>query len=119
MEAMKRPVAILLVIGLVASVLLDPYTFHLTASDFVQPAPWWQLTLGLTDAALLILVGVLLWRWLPRTAFWVAGAEALYALALGIGFVVRRLTIDFARSFSGLSADAGQAPTYLSLRVRF
>ena len=39
--------------------------------------------------------------------------------SLGIGFVVRRLTIDFARSFSGLSADAGQAPTYLSLRVRF
>jgi hypothetical protein len=39
--------------------------------------------------------------------------------SLGIGFVVRRLTIDFARSFSGLSADAGQAPTYLSLRVMF
>ena len=39
--------------------------------------------------------------------------------SLGIGFVVRRLTIDFARSFSGLSADAGQAPTSLSLRVRF
>jgi len=39
--------------------------------------------------------------------------------SLGIGFVVRRLTIDFARSFSGLSADAGQAPTYLSLRVIF
>lgn len=39
--------------------------------------------------------------------------------SLGIGFVVRRLTIDFARSFSGLSADAGQAPTYLSLRVTF
>jgi hypothetical protein len=39
--------------------------------------------------------------------------------SLGIGFVVRRLTIDFARSFSGLSADAGQAPTYLSLSVMF
>lgn len=39
--------------------------------------------------------------------------------SLGIGFVVRRLTIDFARSFSGLSADAGQAPTYLSLRLSF
>ncbi len=36
---------------------------------------------------------------------------------LGIGFVARRLVIDFARVFAGLSADAGQAPTYLSLRV--
>lgn len=46
------------------------------------------------------------------------GTEAGGA-SLGIGFVVRRLTIDFARSFSGLSADAGQAPTYLSLRITF
>lgn len=38
---------------------------------------------------------------------------------LGVGFVARRLVIDFARVFSGLSADAGQAPTYLSLRVTF
>lgn len=36
---------------------------------------------------------------------------------LGIGFVAGRLVIDFARVFAGLSADAGQAPTYLSLRV--
>jgi hypothetical protein len=39
--------------------------------------------------------------------------------SLGIGFAVRRLTIDFARNFSGLSADAGQPPAYLSLRVAF
>ncbi len=38
---------------------------------------------------------------------------------LGIGFVARRLVIDFARVFAGLSADAGQAPTYLSLRLSF
>lgn len=38
---------------------------------------------------------------------------------LGIGFIARRLVIDFARVFAGLSADAGQAPTYLSLRVTF
>lgn len=38
---------------------------------------------------------------------------------LGIGFVARRLVIDFSRVFAGLSADAGQAPTYLSLRVTF
>jgi hypothetical protein len=39
--------------------------------------------------------------------------------SLGLGFVVGRLVIDFARVFSGLSADAGQAPTYLSLRLGF
>ena len=39
--------------------------------------------------------------------------------SLGIGFSVKRLTIDFARNFSGLSADAGQPPAYLSLRVGF
>lgn len=38
---------------------------------------------------------------------------------LGLGFVAGRLVIDFARIFAGLSADAGQAPTYLSLRVTF
>ncbi|MEO6446526.1 MAG: PorV/PorQ family protein [Gemmatimonadaceae bacterium] len=39
--------------------------------------------------------------------------------SLGLGFVAGRLVIDFARVFTGLSADAGQAPTYLSLRVTF
>ncbi len=38
---------------------------------------------------------------------------------LGLGFLVGRLVIDFARVFTGLSADAGQAPTYLSLRLTF
>lgn len=39
--------------------------------------------------------------------------------SLGIGFALRRLTIDFARNFSGLSADAGEPPAYLALRIRF
>jgi len=99
MEAMKRPLAILLVVALIAGVLLDPYTLHLTASDFVQPAPWWQRTLGLMDVALLVSVGILLWRRLPRSAFWVAGAEALYALVLGIGFVERDGITRFVAGF--------------------
>ena len=37
---------------------------------------------------------------------------------LGMGVVARRVVIDFARVLAGLSADAGQAPTYLSLRIR-
>lgn len=48
-----------------------------------------------------------------------SGASESGGPTLGIGFVARRLVIDFSRVFSGLSADAGQAPTYLSLRVTF
>ncbi|MHB1312697.1 MAG: PorV/PorQ family protein [Gemmatimonadaceae bacterium] len=39
--------------------------------------------------------------------------------AFGLGFVRGRLALDFARLFSGFSADAGQPPTFLTLRVRF
>jgi hypothetical protein len=39
--------------------------------------------------------------------------------SLGIGFTVRRLTIDFARNFSGLSADSGEPPAFLALRLTF
>ena len=37
--------------------------------------------------------------------------------ALGLGFVRGRLGLDFARAFGGLSADVGEPPTYLTLRV--
>jgi hypothetical protein len=39
--------------------------------------------------------------------------------SVGLGFVRGGLTLDLARVFSGFSADAGQAPTYLSLRFGF
>jgi hypothetical protein len=39
--------------------------------------------------------------------------------SLGLGLVSRNVMIDIARVFTGYSADAGQAPTYLSLRVEF
>jgi hypothetical protein len=39
--------------------------------------------------------------------------------SLGLGFVKGRFAIDFARTFTGLSADAGQAPTYISLKLDF
>ena len=38
---------------------------------------------------------------------------------LGLGFARNNLVIDLARVFSGFSADAGQAPTFLSLRFSF
>ena len=39
--------------------------------------------------------------------------------AVGLGLVSGSIVFDIARVFTGLSADAGQAPTYLSLRVLF
>lgn len=39
--------------------------------------------------------------------------------SLGFGIKSGRLMFDIARSFGGLSADAGQPPTYLSLRFLF
>lgn len=38
---------------------------------------------------------------------------------LGLGFSRNNLVLDLARVFTGFSADAGQAPTFLSLRVSF
>jgi hypothetical protein len=38
---------------------------------------------------------------------------------LGLGFARNNLVLDLARVFTGFSADAGQAPTFLSLRLAF
>ncbi|HEY0970211.1 MAG TPA: PorV/PorQ family protein [Gemmatimonadales bacterium] len=38
---------------------------------------------------------------------------------VGLGVVAGRLAVDIAREFQGLSADAGQPPTYVTLRYRF
>jgi hypothetical protein len=39
--------------------------------------------------------------------------------SLGLGLVSGNVSIDIARVFTGFSADAGQAPTFLSLRLQF
>ena len=38
---------------------------------------------------------------------------------LGLGFTRGGLVLDLARTFTGFSADAGQAPTFLSVRLTF
>jgi hypothetical protein len=38
---------------------------------------------------------------------------------LGLGFSRNNLVLDLARVFTGFSADAGQSPTFLSLRLAF
>jgi hypothetical protein len=40
-------------------------------------------------------------------------------VAAGLGLLFGRFSLDLARGMSGLSVDAGQAPTYLSLRYEF
>ena len=106
-----RVIAIACSALLVGTVLADPYTFHATASDYVVPAAWWQTALALADVALLIAVGALLWRKRDQTAFWVTGAEVLYALTLGIAFVVRD---GVNRFVEGIGAEQ-----YLSLYFGF
>lgn len=39
--------------------------------------------------------------------------------AIGLGFVRGALAIDFARVFGGFSSDAGEPPTFLTLRVNW
>jgi hypothetical protein len=51
-------------------------------------------------------------------AFEASGAES-GGPSIGVGLTAGNLVFDVARVMSGLSADAGQAPTYLSLRYLF
>jgi len=37
--------------------------------------------------------------------------------SIGLGFMRGALSLDFARVFGGFSSDAGQPPTFLTLRV--
>lgn len=39
--------------------------------------------------------------------------------SLGLGLVSKNLHVDIARELTGFSADAGQSPTFLSLRIQF
>ncbi|MGQ0538893.1 MAG: PorV/PorQ family protein [Gemmatimonadaceae bacterium] len=62
---------------------------------------------------------------IQRTAFLRAGYVAREQSSegggptIGLGFVIRRFVIDIGRITAGLSADAGQAPTHLSVRFLF
>jgi hypothetical protein len=96
---MSRAIGVVLAGALMVGVLLDPYTFSKTASDFVEPGPWWQMALGLLDAALLAWIAVLLTRRRALAAFWVAGTELVYALSLGIVFVARDGVSRFVAGF--------------------
>jgi hypothetical protein len=52
-------------------------------------------------------------------AGYIGGSGDASGPALGFGLVAGRLSFDIARAFDGLSADAGEPPTYFSLRFVF
>jgi len=52
-------------------------------------------------------------------AGYIRGGDDASGPALGFGVVAGRLSFDIARAFDGLSADAGEPPTYFSLRFVF
>jgi len=52
-------------------------------------------------------------------AGFVSGTGDATGASLGLGFVRGKLAIDFARIAGGFSSDAGQPPTYLTLRLGF
>ena len=54
-----------------------------------------------------------------RAGYYFESADGPASATVGLGLAFGRLNIDIGRILSGLSADAGQAPTYLSLRFRF
>jgi len=56
--------------------------------------------------------------YIVRGGFVTGGGDASGA-AVGIGVRRGGLAVDFARAFGGFSADAGQPPTYISLRFTF
>ncbi len=52
-------------------------------------------------------------------AGYVSGTGDATGAAIGLGFVRGKLRIDFARVFGGFSSDAGEPPTFLTLRLGF
>lgn len=77
---MRRAACLILTGCIFASVLLDPYTLHHDASDFVRPGPWWQRFLGAVDLLLLSAVLAFLWMRRVRLAAHFLAAETFVAL---------------------------------------
>jgi hypothetical protein len=94
-----RLTAAALAVLVIATILLDPYTFALNASDMVIPAPWWQTAASLTGVPLLIAYLVLLRRQRTRPAFTLLVCEFLLVLAVAVVLVRRDGDSRFIRGF--------------------
>src|SRR5258707_461931 len=82
-----------------ASILLDPYSWHLNASDAVVPAPAWQLTLSLIDAGVLVVGVGLALRDRAEVGFTVLAVEYLFNLGLCALLVHRDGVARFLHGF--------------------
>jgi hypothetical protein len=92
--------SILVLVGLVAAgVLLDPYTLHYDASDFVRPGPWWQRMLGLVDLGLLAAALLMVWRRRHARARVLLAAETVWAIGSALILVHRDGSGRFAVGF--------------------
>jgi hypothetical protein len=79
---LKRLLPILLLIVVAIGIVLDPYTFHETASDDMTSAPIWQTGLALVDLGLVLIACGLIWRRAAANALGVVVGEAVYNLVL-------------------------------------
>lgn len=74
---------------------------------------------SLDDPAVRLGAELGLQRQLYLRAGYASGTGDATGPAIGLGFVRGALSIDFARVFGGFSSDAGQPPTFLTLRVNW
>ncbi len=74
---------------------------------------------SLDDPAFRVGAELGLQRQLFLRAGYASGTGEATGPAIGFGFVRGALSLDFARVFGGFSSDAGQPPTFLTLRVNW
>lgn len=99
---MKRWVFAILSALILFSVAVDPYTLRRTAGDYVEWAPWWQVSLGIVNLLLLITLLVLVWRGDMRRASRLLTAETLYNIGVALALVHRD---GIARFIHGIGAE--------------
>jgi hypothetical protein len=96
---MLRASILVLVWLVTAGVLLDPYTLHYDATDFVRPGPWWQLVLGLVDLGLLAGALRMVWRRRYNPAFVLLAVETFWAIGAALILMHRDGEGRFVRGF--------------------
>lgn len=101
----------LLILGLLA----DPYTFRASGSDNWVFAPWWQILLATVDIALVIHVGICIWRGLQYHALIGLAVETIYNLSLNVLHVQRH---GFSRFVMGIGAEEFLTCYFISLVIR-
>lgn len=112
---MKRAVLVVLSVLVLLSVATDPYTFRRTAGDYVEWAPWWQLSLGVLNLLLLCVLLVLVWRGRTWRASQVLAVETLYNLGVALALLHRD---GLTRFIQGIGAEEYLSLYLLSIALR-